>query len=265
MSLLHRLFQYYFVLCTTCIFWNSAQITQGDTTINQGSSYFFYQRPEYPKDCKDVLNECSSSISSGVYLIKPDGYSEPFEVFCNHDLDSGGWMVVQRRIDGSVSFNRNWEEYRKGFGFLSTEFWLGNEKLSYIINQEVYELRIDMMLSNGSSFYIKYNNFCITDEWGSFSLTSVGEFSGNESSVITLCPPNTVAQNSTCEPVQETQIYTDCYHAYQTGRRDDGVYTIRPSGWTGEPFKVPCNMSIDGGGWTVTIILYQTQWGGRCP
>ncbi|KAJ8033896.1 Fibrinogen-like protein A [Holothuria leucospilota] len=265
MSSLRRLTQYFCLLGLLCDF---SQLSRGESFTNSDSSYFFYQRPNYPRDCNEVLNECSSSSSSGVYLIKPDGYLEPFEVFCNNDIDSGGWTILQRRMDGSISFNRNWEEYKDGFGFLSSEFWLGNEKLSYITNQAAYELRIDLTLCNGSSFYVGYNAFRITDEWGLFSLSSVGEYSGNESSLITFCPPNTVAKNFTCEPVHDTEIFTDCYHAYQSGHREDGVYNIRPSGWTGEPFRAPCNMSIDGGGWTVLhrrvngSVSFEHNWEG---
>ncbi|PIK58925.1 Techylectin-5B [Apostichopus japonicus] len=58
----------------------------------QESSYFVFQQPDYQRDCKEVLNACSSTHNtSRVYLIKPDGYPEPFKVFCDNDLDTGGW------------------------------------------------------------------------------------------------------------------------------------------------------------------------------
>ena len=86
--------------------------------------------------------------------------------------------VIQRRLDGSVDFNRGWESYKLGFGFLSREFWIGNEKLSFLTNQKKYELRIDVTNSNGSSFFVSYNMFRISDEFSSYKLTNLGQYSG---------------------------------------------------------------------------------------
>ena len=33
--------------------------------------------------------------------------------------------MIQRRVDGSVDFYRDWFEYDNGFGHLEGEFWLG--------------------------------------------------------------------------------------------------------------------------------------------
>lgn len=61
---------------------------------NLGTSYFFYQLSEYMKDCEEVMDHSLDSQNrSGVYVIKPDGFPEPFEVFCNNSFDSGGWTV----------------------------------------------------------------------------------------------------------------------------------------------------------------------------
>ena len=35
------------------------------------------------------------------------------------------FKVIQRRIDGSVDFYRNWTEYAQGFGQVDKNFWLG--------------------------------------------------------------------------------------------------------------------------------------------
>ncbi|XP_071836948.1 uncharacterized protein [Apostichopus japonicus] len=45
-------------------------------------------------------------------------------------------------------------------------------------------------------------------------------------------------------------LFTDCQEVYDAGHTQDGVYTIKPTGWPGSPFNVSCNME-NGGGWTV--------------
>ena len=61
--------------------------------LPQGTSYFFYQQPEYPRDCKEVRDSCNTKHVSGVFQIKPDGYHKPFEVYCDNEDDGGGWTV----------------------------------------------------------------------------------------------------------------------------------------------------------------------------
>ena len=44
-----------------------------------------------------------------------------------HVLMYGGYFfqVIQRRQDGSQKFDRDWNEYKEGFGQMAREFWLG--------------------------------------------------------------------------------------------------------------------------------------------
>ncbi|XP_022095925.1 ficolin-1-like, partial [Acanthaster planci] len=72
---------------------------------------------------------------SGVYTIYPSKYPDGLEVYCDMDTASGGWIVFQKRFDGSVNFTRNWTEYRNGFGNLTGEFWLGNEILHQLTSR----------------------------------------------------------------------------------------------------------------------------------
>ncbi|XP_076805054.1 uncharacterized protein LOC143448963 [Clavelina lepadiformis] len=43
------------------------------------------------------------------------------EIFCDN-----GWVVLQRRFDGRVDFQLNWNDYSNGFGDFSGELWLGS-------------------------------------------------------------------------------------------------------------------------------------------
>lgn len=146
----------------------------------QGSNNVFFLNPQYPRDCKEVYDQCEEHSADGIYLIKPEGSPEPFEVCCNNSIDGGGWTVLQRRVDGSVDFYRKWTEYKEGFGFLRNEFWLGNDKISYLTNQKDYELRIDLNNVNGEPYFAKYDLFRISDEFSKYRLVGLGEY--NQSS-----------------------------------------------------------------------------------
>ncbi|KAM8953291.1 fibrinogen-like protein 1 [Pelodytes ibericus] len=126
-------------------------------------------------DCSDVY---SSGIEwSGIYTITPSTRTTQIEVFCDMLIEGGGWLVIQRRQDGSVHFNRTWEEYKEGFGNLHTEFWLGNENIHLITSQGQYSLRIDLEDWNGNHKYASYQDFRIADEISQYQLHVEG-FSG---------------------------------------------------------------------------------------
>ncbi|KAJ8033434.1 Fibrinogen-like protein A [Holothuria leucospilota] len=224
-----------------------------DSTIKgHGSSFFVYQKPQYPRDCSEVRDSCSSSLSSGVYLIKPDGYEEPFEAYCDNDMDSGGWTVILRRFNGSLSFDRNWNDYQNGFGFLSAEFWLGHDKISYLTNQAVYGLQTNVTFDNGTSCDMKHDAFRIGDGWSNYTVSSVGAYHSDSA-----CRWTERYNPTECDPNQFSTTFTDCDDVYTNNynNRRDGVYCIRPAGWTDPPFKVFCNMSIDGGRWTGIVSI----------
>ena len=80
----------------------------------------------YHKNCAELYK--SGERLSGVYTIDPDR-SGPFDVFCDQTTAGGVWTVLQKRVDGSVDFFRGWADYKRGFGNLNGEFWLGLDKI----------------------------------------------------------------------------------------------------------------------------------------
>ncbi|KAJ8018764.1 Ficolin-1 [Holothuria leucospilota] len=161
-------------------------------------------------------------------------------------MSSGGWTVILRRFNDSLDFNRNWDDFKTGFGFLSREFWLGHERVSHITNQAEYELHVNITFDNGTSCDMKYDAFRISDEWSNYTISSVGTYQSDSA-----CRWREQDNPFECDPSDLSTTFTDCDKVWDKNIRDDGIYCIRPTGWTGPPFKVRCNMTVDGGRWTV--------------
>ena len=73
--------------------------------------------------------------------------------YCDGYSDGGGWLVVQRRKDGSVSFDSGWVAYEERFGDLNGEFWYSLKPLHCLTSQEQWELHIDLTHTNGTKTY----------------------------------------------------------------------------------------------------------------
>lgn len=61
--------------------------------------------------------------TSGEFLIHLAS-AQFMKVWCEFD-DSHGWIVIQKRQDGTVDFDKDWNQYSFGFGKVNSEFWLG--------------------------------------------------------------------------------------------------------------------------------------------
>ncbi|VDI08262.1 Hypothetical predicted protein, partial [Mytilus galloprovincialis] len=74
--------------------------------------------------CSESGSECAyieSSSPDGVYEIFPDSKNSVL-TYC---VGPGRkWTVIQRRFNGSVSFDKTWMEYKYGFGSAFGELWL---------------------------------------------------------------------------------------------------------------------------------------------
>lgn len=113
---------------------------------------------------------------SGVYYLQIRGTTYWFlKVFCEQEIADGGWTVnkicnfsidfvsnhiefkvIQRRDDFGEpreNFNRDWADYKNGFGDPSKEFWLGNENIYMLTNNEDYSLRVELEDFEGNKRY----------------------------------------------------------------------------------------------------------------
>lgn len=113
--------------------------------------------------CKAINDE--GHTKSGRYLINPNDGKGEFHVFCDMNLQDGGWTVIQRRVDATVSFDRDRKEYNVGFGEMDDgNFWLGLEKIKRITDSSTHELYIGLeSFETGSSqlAYARYESFSL--------------------------------------------------------------------------------------------------------
>ncbi|XP_074529231.1 fibrinogen like 1B isoform X2 [Halichoeres trimaculatus] len=124
----------------------------------------------HDRDCSELFDRLKPA--SGFYRIRPKSHLEPFLVYCDMD-DGGGWTVFQRRRHGKVDFNRDWVDYRDGFGdfkLWNDEFWLGNEHIHSLLSQGKNLVKIDLMDWDGKRSHAFYENFRITDEADKYRL-----------------------------------------------------------------------------------------------
>ncbi|KAM3911571.1 ficolin-2-like [Leptodactylus fuscus] len=119
------------------------------------------------RDCKSLLEK--GFTFTDWYIIYPDG-NQPLRVLCDMETDGGGWIVFQRRYDGSVNFLRDWKSYKMGFGNRLSEFWLGNENIHKITSSGTWELRIDLQDFEFVNYFAKYNSFKVMGESEKYKL-----------------------------------------------------------------------------------------------
>ncbi|CAG2184861.1 Angiopoietin-related protein 7,Angiopoietin-1 [Mytilus edulis] len=126
---------------------------------------------QIPKDCSDLVGK-----KSGVFTIFPNQHTS-MPVFCDMDYEDGGWTIVQRRFDGSESFDRDWNTYKRGFGKPTGEYWIGNDNLHAILSEErKFKVRFVLVDVSGERAYAEYSNFYVGNEDSNYELSISGYF-----------------------------------------------------------------------------------------
>uniref|UniRef100_H2Z6A5 Fibrinogen C-terminal domain-containing protein n=1 Tax=Ciona savignyi TaxID=51511 RepID=H2Z6A5_CIOSA len=136
------------------------------------------------RDCTAVQR--AGHTRSGLYNLRLPGVAKRMKVWCDMDQDPGGWIVIQRRSEGRVNFYRNMASYKRGFGKLKGDFWLGLENIHKLTSQPSvnYKLHIDMEDWGGKKRFVEYRSFRVDAEDTGY-LLRIAHYSGNAGDSLT--------------------------------------------------------------------------------
>ena len=85
-------------------------------------------------------------------------------------------LCSKRRLDGSVDFYLGWDDYKRGFGNLNGEFWLGLDKI-HRLTKGRSKLRVDLEDFNNQTAY-EYDSFAVGDEQSKYKLERLAQYAG---------------------------------------------------------------------------------------
>ncbi|XP_028519151.1 microfibril-associated glycoprotein 4-like [Exaiptasia diaphana] len=171
--------------------------------------------PSLPSDCAAITSQ-NKQYSNGIYRIKP---SPPpsFYVYCDIVTTNGGWTIIQRRLDGSVDFNRGWADYKRGFGDKNGEYWLGLDRIHAMTSLGKLRLRVDLEDFEGNTRYAEYDSFSVADEANKYRV-SIDNYTGNVADSLTN-PKNSIngMAFSTKDRDNDRSLYNHCASLYTGG------------------------------------------------
>ena len=122
--------------------------------------------------------------------------------------------MLQKRLNGGhVDFaNKNWNEYKAGFGNLSTEFWLGNENIHRLSSMN-QQLLIEIEDFNGEKAHASYREFTVRSQIEKYKLFVDG-YSGTAKDSLT---NNNDLSFSTIDQDNDPSPNWNCANAYGGG------------------------------------------------
>lgn len=184
----------------------------------------------FESEYKSIVNKLPKDCSSvdgppGIYLISP-GESEPILAHCED-----GWTTVQKRYDGSIDFNRNWNEYSNGFGSATGEHWLGNRNLHYLTKMNCTQLQINMKDIYNHYWQANYKDFRVSDYSQGFKLY-INQYHGNASDAMnyqnnmefsTVDNDRDISNTHCASNYEGGWWFSHCQHANLNGRYNLGL------------------------------------------
>ena len=154
------------------------------------------------------------------------------------DSEGGGWVVFQRRMDGTVDFYRNWADYVKGFGDLNGEFWLGLNKIHRLTQAADTTLGVDLVDFEGEKRHANYSTFQVLDSSRKYQL-NVGGYSGDTGDNLsyhsgmnfsTKDQDNDAWGNNCVVEYKGAWWHKSCYHSNLNGKYLSGKHSTLADG-----------------------------------
>uniref|UniRef100_A0A8W8NW22 Fibrinogen C-terminal domain-containing protein n=1 Tax=Magallana gigas TaxID=29159 RepID=A0A8W8NW22_MAGGI len=116
---------------------NKCRIHRSCDLVNMTSTEdgWKYYQINLPPDCQGVME--SGESTSGLYVIDLfGGRVQLVTVYCDMETDNGGWTAIQRRLSGTMNFNKTWTEFKNGFGDPANAYWIGNDVIHHLTNRQ---------------------------------------------------------------------------------------------------------------------------------
>ncbi len=194
---------------------------------------------------------------NGLYKIFPGDEGGEFTTFCDMQMfDGGGWTIIQRRVNGDISFNRTWSEYENGFGDLHGNFWLGLRKIKRITDMGKHQLYIGLTDDNGNTAHALYKEFGLRTSTMHYELV-LGDYIEGDSNAGNSLKVHNGQPFSTAEHERDHDDYDEhcaqkygggwwfkeCHYSnlngiyYPSGRPPVGKHGIQWQDWLGD-YKV---------------------------
>lgn len=113
-----------------------------------------------------------------------------------------------------MDFNRDWDQYKAGFGDLRGNFFIGLEKLHHLTLSQPHGLYVYLEDFKNKTRYAKYSHFLIGSEYESYKLKKLGTYSGNAGdSLVNHLNMNFTTKNND----NDTSMKANCAGLYKSG------------------------------------------------
>jgi len=189
------------------------------------------------RSCYEIM-QSGCSNGSGTYEIHSDLIDNSFLVYCDMFTDGGGWTLIALNDQTTTftNFNKNWNEYKNGFGNLSSKQlgWLGNDKIHALTN----EGNKTLMVKTDSNVH-KYNSFKIDNESNKYKMTfddsplsnDGNQFTNHNNKFFSTYDRDNDSGGSNCASQYKSGWWFNaCYYMTIAGNSNNKVYWQNSSG-----------------------------------